>query len=78
MAREVMQVVVSRDSKSPQEKVKMLLAFGDYYYYTLDYQYIVMNDQFGFKLFVVLGCVPVLESRIAISGQVLRALPTDG
>ena len=45
----VMQVVVSRDSKSPQEKVKMLLAFGDYYYYMLDYQYIVVNDQFGFK-----------------------------
>ena len=44
----VMQVVVSRDPKSPQEKVKMLLAFGDYYY-TLDYQCIVMNDQFGFK-----------------------------
>ena len=45
----VMQVVVSRDPKSPQEKVKMLLAFGNCYYYMLDYQYIVMNDQFGFK-----------------------------
>ena len=44
-----MQVVVSRDTKSPQEKVKMLLAFGNCYYHTLDYQYIVMNDQFGFK-----------------------------